>query len=341
MALSMLAGIGDMSPDDALVVLSMQLEDLERLNQRDKGKYVSGRPSDQILAMNEYHAEIDRQKRLLEDSKLARSIAQAVYNDAAILNQLATQDIQAYEDRNYALQISREDAECEDPPSRDNDDTASVMNWVSTISDSLQGRSLATLEFIDDEANNAGPSMTYSQRQVKTLEKLSEQFRCNACLENHHAAMMIKLPCEHRFCGGCVKELFMRSIKDQPLFPPRCCRQEIPPSMIRNHMSPDEIEAFETASIEFTTIDKTYCSNSECGKFIPPETNTLLPRAARCKACTSLTCVKCKGAYHDRRGCPKDPSLEHAKQLAREMGWQECPQCHSFVELRSGCYHMT
>jgi hypothetical protein len=60
---------------------------------------------------NEYRTEIDYQKQLLEDFQLSQSIAQAVFTDAALLNELATQDLQAYEDRSFAIQLSREDAE--------------------------------------------------------------------------------------------------------------------------------------------------------------------------------------------------------------------------------------
>ena len=112
-------------------------------------------------------------------------------------------------------------------------------------------------------------------------------------------------------------------------------------SLVERHVSSDEIEAFKAASIEFNTVDRTYCSNSACNKFIPPATDTILPNTARCKSCATLTCTMCKEAYHHRRECPKDPSLEQTKQLARELGWQECPQCQAFVELRTGCYHMT
>ncbi|KAF1820694.1 uncharacterized protein K489DRAFT_342636 [Dissoconium aciculare CBS 342.82] len=164
---------------------------------------------------------------------------------------------------------------------------------------------------------------------------------CNTCLERHHATVMIKLPCEHRFCAECLKGLFLRSIKDETLFPPRCCQQGIPLSLVKKHMSSHEIEAFEDASIEFTTIDKTYCSNGACNKFIPPTTGTIFPNTARCKSCAALTCTMCKGGYHHDSECPKDESVEQTKVLARELGWQECPRCRSFVELRSGCYHMT
>jgi hypothetical protein len=183
--------------------------------------------------------------------------------------------------------------------------------------------------------------MTYAERQAKTLDQLSAQFKCSACLEHYYAAVVIKLPCEQRFCAGCAKELFLRSIKDETLYPPRCCRQDIPLGVVRKHMSSGEIEAFEAASVEYTTTNKTYCSNSACNKFIPPGTHTTSPNTATCKICSTMTCTICKGSYHHRRECPKDPSIEQTKELARELGWQQCPQCHSFVELRSGCYHMT
>lgn len=196
------------SSNDILVALSLQLEDLELVGKQDKGKYVSGKPSAHIIAINEYRAEIDRHKQVLEDLKLAQSIAQAVYTDAPLLSELTRQDIQAYEDRNYALQLSSNDPGCQNPPRGIHDQTESVKEWMSTVSEAFQAPSLADIESSDDEVDEAGPSVKYSERQAKTFDKLSEQGKCSMCLEHHHVAGMLKLSCEDRFCAACAKKFF-------------------------------------------------------------------------------------------------------------------------------------
>jgi hypothetical protein len=84
---------------------------------------------------------------------------------------------------------------------------------------------------------------------------------CCVCLNSFDSTEVINLGCEHGYCMGYLKDLFLRATKDQTLFPPRFCRQEIPRELITAEMSPLEIEEFDQAAIEFSTPNKTYCSN--------------------------------------------------------------------------------
>lgn len=55
---------------------------------------------------------------------------------------------------------------------------------------------------------------------------------------------------------------------DLALLPPRCCGERVPPSVIANALTKEEMELFQECEMERDTKDKTYCSNAECGKFI-------------------------------------------------------------------------
>jgi hypothetical protein len=129
---------------------------------------------------------------------------------------------------------------------------------------------------------------------------------------------MIQLKnCSHIYCADCLKSLFLRATKDQSLFPPRCCREAIPLLLVEADMSEHELIEFESAAIEFTTTDRTYCSNIGCGKFIPP--SRITADQAECAVCNSSTCTMCKETYH-HDDCASDPALQATLSLASKRG---------------------
>jgi hypothetical protein len=104
-------------------------------------------------------------------------------------------------------------------------------------------------------------------------------------------------------------------------------------------MSPEELDTFHEAQVEFTTPNRTYCCNSECAKFIPP-TQIADGYLATCTRCGHQTCGHCKRALHDGE-CKEDGALQATLHLAKELKWQRCLSCKNLVELNLGCYHMT
>ncbi|EEQ31179.1 IBR domain-containing protein [Microsporum canis CBS 113480] len=78
-------------------------------------------------------------------------------------------------------------------------------------------------------------------------------------------------------------------------------------------------QAFHDAEIEFSTIDRTYCSNVDCGKFLSPD--QIKAGRAECDRCGSATCSMCKNQFHPD-DCAADPLLQAALALATSKGWQ-------------------
>ncbi|KAF1361764.1 ariadne RING finger [Lizonia empirigonia] len=198
----------------------------------------------------------------------------------------------------------------------------------------------AVLDFSDDESE-AGPSMTFAQRQAETMNKLSMEFQCTICTDRFPRAMMVTTKCSHRYCGDCAKSLFMRAIKDEQLYPPRCCKQPIPLNLVTRHMNAEEIYAFELASVEYSTRKRTYCSNRNCNVFIHP--SEVEPDTGRvvCKECVTATCSRCNNGYHYNTACPDDEALRETQALAQAMGWKSCNNCDRMIQLRTGCNHIT
>ena len=149
---------------------------------------------------------------------------------------------------------------------------------------------------------------------------------------------LIRGPCGDGYCKTDIQELFELSIKDESLFPPRCCGQSILLDAARPLLTSEQQLNFEQKSLELNTIDRVYCFDTMCGKFIPPA--AVDGEKATCSACNKLTCAICKSEGH-KGDCPKDPAYEALMATAAELGFQTCPRCHRLVELNFGCNHMT
>ena len=328
--------------DDEITALALQLEEINRNNEKQKGKYPADNPPDIELAFSTFQAEVLAHIGFLSDLKLARSIAHAVDTDGQVIADITRGEAQAQQDRRLAFQISGDDPELEAPsPYTEVDFNISAnistkderLHWVTSV---LSDDSAIEL---DDQDDNVGPSMTYAERRGEALEKISlTESQCCVCCNHFRSYEIIRLQCEDLYCTDCLKGLFMRATKDQTLFPPRCCRQQIPLLLIAAELSADELDVFNSAEIEFSTKDRTYCCNVDCGRFIPP--SQIRADRAECGRCGSATCAMCKNAFH-RGDCAADPSLQATLALATSQGWQRCFTCGALVELNVGCFHMT
>lgn len=162
--------------------------------------------------------------------------------------------------------------------------------------------------------------------------------RCTACQDLFAFSELARAPCGHEYCRGCLHDLF-RTLIDDSLFPPRCCRQPITcGGGVRIFLTTDLIRQYEAMKVEVETTDRTYCSNTSCSSFI--HTEHIANEKVSCPDCGTLTCTVCKSRSH-LRDCPADTGLEQLLETARENGWQRCYNCLCLVELDVGCNHMT
>ncbi|KAF5249688.1 hypothetical protein FANTH_4996 [Fusarium anthophilum] len=95
---------------------------------------------------------------------------------------------------------------------------------------------------------------------------------------------------------------------------------------------------------EHTTMNRTYCSNSQCLKFIPPNNTSddgtpCYGDEAGCSACNEITCIKCKNKGHTG-DCEQQVGPAQALILAETKGWKRCLRCGHLIELTDGCSHM-
>ncbi|KAH0309240.1 hypothetical protein KCU74_g15259, partial [Aureobasidium melanogenum] len=161
---------------------------------------------------------------------------------------------------------------------------------------------------------------------------------CAACEEQLPPKDLILASCGHCYCGPCLTIAFQTAVSDESLYPPSCCANTPIPLEHATRFLDSELEwTFEEKSVEFSTVDRTYCSDPTCSAFIPPAEYTR--DHALCTKCWKQTCVVCKAPAHGG-DCPADLELAALLKYAEEMHWQRCYSCLSVVQRRDGCNHM-
>ncbi|THY47994.1 hypothetical protein D6C98_06902 [Aureobasidium pullulans] len=161
---------------------------------------------------------------------------------------------------------------------------------------------------------------------------------CDICDEDKIWFTVFAAPCGHRFCSDCLTTLFGLCTTDEEVYPPRCCTQTIPLDRVNGGLSRELVETFRAKSIEWETKDRTYCYNTKCAKFIPPE--GIVGNTATCQQCYRRTCPSCKTAAHTG-DCPRDAAMEQLLEIAEREQWQRCYSCTRLVVLAHGCNHIS
>ena len=202
----------------------------------------------------------------------------------------------------------------------------------------LQATEASTFS-IESCSTVAGPSAHYARRQEAVLQQLPQlKLECVVCGESAHPHATVRLACSDVYCKPCLKSFFLRVTEDEGLFPPKCHSHLIDISVIEADFSVEELTAYRSAELEFTSRDRVYCADQECAKFIPMPQRT--PDCASCEACSARTCMHCKALAHDG-GCPADKARQSLITFADELGWKPCFRCGEMVSRHEGCDHMT
>ncbi|KAI6040122.1 hypothetical protein EDC04DRAFT_1567750 [Pisolithus marmoratus] len=156
----------------------------------------------------------------------------------------------------------------------------------------------------------------------------------------------VRAPCGHYYDIPCIIDLFQSATSDESLFPPRCCRQNIPFNQVQPHLSSGLVTEFQEKSKEFGTPNRVYCARPTCSHFLGPLTQTSSGTTIYdCPVpnCGTRTCANCRGRYDDEQthSCRLDQGTQQILELGRREGWVRCPGCSLLVELDMGCFHMT
>lgn len=320
-------------PDETLsTVLTLYRADIAaertRVNKDSHDKYDDYTES--ILTAVEMQLdELEGNRIVQRDARLARSIVDAKLSDLRALTIAAEEEKQAAADHQYARRLA---GTGNAPPLR-NSRFDLRQNLDNAFADKSPIVSKLAGLYISREA---GKALYPSTDDTDATER---EVQCSVCLNSKSYFEVTTTACGHHYCKPCIQQFFRDSFKDDTLFPPRCCKQHIDPDAIKIFMTRAILERFEEKMVEFNTMDKTYCSNKVCAAFIMPA--TISGDVGQCTKCGTLTCAFCKSEAHGEKQCEEDPALKAVIALAETEGWRRCSQCKTMIELRMGCYHMT
>jgi len=167
---------------------------------------------------------------------------------------------------------------------------------------------------------------------------------CVICQDAIHG-IEIRAPCNHYYDLSCVVDLFRAATRDESLFPPRCCRNPIPLSRVQMHLPKELLALFKEKEKEFGTLNRVYCSNPKCSRFLGPVSQGLFRSTTTCSApaCHTRTCNRCKSKVEDNswHSCSSNDTDGAVLALGKNAKWARCPGCGQMIELVVGCYHMT
>ncbi|POS87159.1 hypothetical protein EPUL_003521 [Erysiphe pulchra] len=306
------------SEDDFdISILKFQLEDIQE--KQFKGKWNEKNPPDFFVALEKFESDIKNILQSIEDAKIAQSIARAVDLDAALIGEFTTEERQARHDHEIALQL---------------------RDGIQDISPEPTSPEKDVEIFSDVASSSLTNSSSSYARQADILERLYlRRHECIICtsLLKQGANISVGCPKGHVFCEGCVRNLFLLSISNEDLYPPKCCEKPIPFSLVSEHFTSCESKKFSEAKIEYSTQNRVYCFRSECGRFIPRKESD--NDQAECIHCYNKTCIHCKKAAHEG-DCPADEALHKLVALADRNQWVRCFQCRSIIDRNQGCNHM-
>ncbi|KAG8159929.1 hypothetical protein KVR01_010566 [Diaporthe batatas] len=164
---------------------------------------------------------------------------------------------------------------------------------------------------------------------------------CVVCIGEFGPDNMARLPCDHNFCQGCLRETFKMALTDERLIPVRCCQQNMLDAepRVQALLGPQLVAQYRDKKVEAETPNRTYCHKPKCSAFIPPQ--HIVSEIATCPRCRATTCSSCKAATHKGTDCPVDEAAQKLLDVAKKEGWKQCHACKTVIELKQGCNHMT
>lgn len=333
-------GLTRLDEDLLIAVISLYRKDLAEAKKSGKA---SGKTDsitgDDLTSIELYLNELESALTFEKDHRLAQSIVQAKLTDFHAIDEIVRAEQQDYEDRQLALRLAGRTGGAIDNNAAANRPPTSYDEVIGQTTPLLS--KLAGLWVSEDAGRALHPDnkQGYVDLEPEFDEALATKMDCAVCGDSKSFFELVEVSCKHMYCKGCIQELFNLSYHDESLFPPRCCSKSIKVADVSIFLTKKLIAQFDEKDIEFKTVDKTYCANKECLKFVLP--GTLSNGIGHCQKCDTNTCAFCKNEAHVGTDCPSDPSLKAVLDLAEEEGWKRCDRCKSMVELRIGCYHIT
>lgn len=268
----------------AALILQHQIEELEHLTARSKGKARIDQPSDADITLQLYKSDLDRWSAIITDRAMARSVVSVVTNDPELT--ACEEEMGAGLDALRGDLFPVEEEEEEEEGKDDND----------LIDDML--RKLRVLSADDGEAE-VKPS---SSRSYWKGPSPGRHIECEVCGESKPFFDATELPCGHQYCRECLQQVYEASIADESLFSPRCYHQPMAMKDIQPFLTTHIFKRYLAWKQELETADRTYCCSPACSLFISPD--LIVNDQAACTNCGKVTVprtLRCRISFGQQR----------------------------------------
>ncbi|CAN0130475.1 unnamed protein product [Discosporangium mesarthrocarpum] len=169
--------------------------------------------------------------------------------------------------------------------------------------------------------------------------------KCNSCFELERPGA--KHSCGHGQCEDCLRQMFVLSLTDTSLLPPKCCRLPIDLNYAAKLLDSEQHRRFLFLMREITTLNKFYCPQPSCSSFLDMdqlEVGTEGSQMYPCPLCGTRLCLSCRTLEHAEMTCEevqRRMGPDEVLEIAEKNGWRQCTRCHHMIELHSGCNHIT
>ena len=321
-----LAGIFEgMDHATAQLILELQLSDIaEHEEATRRTEDASHSPGEQDTDASPLRREIEQLQTNASDQQLAQSMNRAAIADGALVSTYREEEERDRRDHEIAqaLEEGREAPATPPQPAELDDDTLARMAGLHVSP--TTGRDLLRSQVNDGDGG----------RDAGAAAENQEHHTCTICTTNLPYFNVLPVPCGHFYCEPCLRELFQASYRDEALFPPRCCHQRIPMGLAGIELFLPRVlrDPYYWRRVEVATADRTYCSDTNCGVFIPPAMGPDHLVMCRQTNCQTMTCSRCKRQAH-QDACAPDEAQEQVNELAQQEGWQRCTNCNRVIEL--------
>lgn len=343
-----------MDPLTLSAIIQLQLEDSQEIVANTKGKGREGTITDAQLALQMYTEDLVATNATLSDRKMAQSIAMAILRDGQFIQRAYQQEDQIARDREMATNMQGDaPAPSKFDPSRQPSTSKEDDPWTDP---ELLQKAAAIYMYepchagpvppglvldsdSDDETVAESSAWAASRANANDKPKLGH---CVACGDDKDFFDVARVPCKdkHEYCRECLAQLFELSLTDESLFPPRCDGDPIPLSLVQIFLPAELAMRFKAMHAELSTKNRVYCHDPKCSAFIPSTAIGEEMDIGTCPKCQKTTCVICEAPSHSG-DCPEDTGLQQLVSTADTEQWQRCLDCKRFVELETGCNHIT
>lgn len=320
----------DMDPLTFSKINQVQLEDIEHLSSRTKGKQREGTVTDAQFALQVYVDDLATSNATIGNRMAAENIATALVRDVPTIEEAFRREQQIVQDREFATRIAGGRLAKANRRSM-------AQELQRKESDPLKELWPALLDSDSDESTVVAESSSWAA--ARNIRDVRSRRQCIACAEEKLAREVVRVPCKHshEYCRDCLSRMVQLAIEDEYFFPPRCDGEIIPVNTFETLLPGSLIDQFQSKALEYETKERTYCYESTCATFIP--LNSINGLTGRCPRCRKTTCIVCKSSGHIGE-CTGDEALWQLKETANLERWQRCYMCNHLVELEMGCNHI-